>query len=116
MTSLPADRIELAKVSERSLDLITHEELLRLLKAPTGWSIKDLRDKAMLELLFSIGFRVSELAHLPRYLCMSRDEFSVRGKNEKVRVVFLSTEAKEAVTHYLKKRTYKDDAVFINIG
>jgi len=116
VTSLPADRIELAKVPERSLDLITADELLRLLKAPTGDTVKDLRDKAMLELLFSTGLRVSELANLPRDLDMSRDEFSVRGKGEKVRVVFLSPEAKEAVIHYLKKRTDMDEAMFINIG
>jgi len=116
VTSLPADRIELAKVPERSLDLITADELLRLLKAPVGETVKDLRDKAMLELLFSTGLRVSELANLPRDLDMSRDEFSVRGKGEKVRVVFLSSEAKDAVKHYLKKRTDMDEAMFINIG
>src|SRR5680860_257832 len=53
--SLSAERIELAKTSERSLDLITNEELQRLLNSPNGTDLKDLRDKAILELLFSTG-------------------------------------------------------------
>jgi|ERR1035437_947806 site-specific recombinase XerD len=114
--SLAPDRIELAKVPERSLDLITSDELVRIMKAPDGESVKALRDKAILELLFSTGLRVSELASLPRDLDMSRDEFSVRGKGEKVRVVFLSGEAKEAVKKYLAKRADLEDAMFINVG
>src|SRR6185436_8629160 len=58
--SLPAERIELAKVSEHSLDLINEEELGRLLASPSGTDLKNLRDKAILELLFSTGLRVSE--------------------------------------------------------
>jgi integrase/recombinase XerD len=114
--SLAPDRIELAKVPERSLDLITPNELERIMAAPQGESVKALRDRAILELLFSTGLRVSELASLPRDLDMSRDEFSVRGKGEKVRVVFLSNEAKEAVKKYLAKRADLEDAMFINVG
>jgi len=62
--SLSAEKIELAKVQERSLDLITHEELHRLLNAPNGNELKDLRDRAILEMLFSTGLRVSELCSL----------------------------------------------------
>lgn len=114
--SLAAERIELAKVPERSLDLITSEELHRLLNAPKGDTLPGLRDKAMLELLFSTGLRVSELASLPRDLDLSRDEFSVRGKGEKVRVVFLSEEARTAIRAYLAKRKDLDDAMFVNLG
>ena len=102
--SLSPERIELAKVAERQIDFITPQELARLLKAPEGNDIKDLRDKAILELLFSTGLRVSEMCSLSREIDFTRDEFSVRGKGEKVRVVFLSDEAKKAIKNYLDKR------------
>lgn len=113
---LSPDVIELAKVAERSLDLISIDELNRLMKAPTGDDVKILRDKAIMELLFSTGLRVSELCSLPREIDLSNDELSVRGKGEKVRVVFLSTEAKEAVKKYLSKRKDMDEALFIQFG
>lgn len=104
--SVAADQIELAKVPERSLDLISQDELHRLLSGPDTESNlnKRLRDKAFLELFFSTGLRVSELCSLPRDLDLSKDEFSVRGKGEKVRVVFLTDAAKEALKVYLEKR------------
>lgn len=111
--SLPPDRIELAKVGERHLDLISKAELMRLLSAPSDSDLKSLRDKAMLELLFSTGLRVSELCNLPRELDLSADEFSVRGKGEKVRVVFLSDEARKALKNYLSKRKDMSDALFV---
>ena len=116
VSSLPPDRIELAKVPERSIDLISRQELSRLLDAPDGEDVRSLRDKAMLELLFSTGLRVSELCSLPRDLDFNRDEFSVRGKGEKVRVVFLSDDARKAVKRYLAKRVDMDDALFVQIG
>jgi site-specific recombinase XerD len=102
--TVPADRIELAKVPERSLDLITTDELNRLLAGPDSEKDlkKRLRDKAFLELFFSTGLRVSELCSLPRDLDLTKDEFSVRGKGEKVRVVFLTDTAKQAIKEYLK--------------
>ena len=114
--SYAPEKIELAKVSERSLDLIESKDLERLLKAPDGDGLKSLRDKAILELLFSTGLRVSELCSLSRDLDLQKDEFSVRGKGEKVRVVFLSDSAKEALKKYLAKRADIDDALFIRLG
>lgn len=114
--SLPPDRIELAKVSERSLDLITAHELVRLMNAPAGDGIKALRDRALLELLFSTGLRVSELCSLPRDIDLNADEVSVRGKGDKIRVVFLSDAAKEAVKKYLAARKDMDDALFVQVG
>lgn len=114
--SLSPERIELAKVGERSLDLIAPQELNRFLSAPGGESVQALRDKAILELLFSTGLRVSELTSLDRDIDLSRDEFPVRGKGEKVRVVFLSPSAKSAVKRYLDKRTDIDDALFVQFG
>lgn len=120
IASLAPDKIELAKVPERSLDLITHDELVRLMDAPlTGKGASEpraLRDKAILELFFSTGLRVSELCALSRDINLASDELSVRGKGEKVRVVFLSGEAKKAVKNYLDKRTDLDDALFIQYG
>lgn len=116
ISSLAPERIELVKVPERGLDLISTEELTRLLQAPNESNLKSLRDRAILELLFSTGLRVSELCSLSRDLDMSKDEFSVRGKGEKVRVVFLSPEAKQSVKTYLNKRGDMDDALFIRIG
>ena len=113
VTSLPPERIDLAKVSERHIDLMPSEDLERLLSAPKGENIGALRDRAILELLFSTGLRVSELCSLSRYIDLKKDELSVRGKGEKVRVVFLSPESKEAVKKYLDKRGDVDDALFI---
>ncbi|OGI77237.1 hypothetical protein A3B85_02105 [Candidatus Nomurabacteria bacterium RIFCSPHIGHO2_02_FULL_37_13] len=114
--TLSAERIELAKVQERSLDLITSEELRRLMNAPNGNELKDLRDRAVLELLFSTGLRVSELCSLPRDIDLHSDELSVRGKGGKVRVVFISEEAKKYLRRYLSARKDMDDALFIKIG
>jgi site-specific recombinase XerD len=116
LESLNPERIELAKVGQRDLDLISSQELDRLLGGPKANTVQSLRDKAILELFFSTGLRVSELCSLNRDLDLSRDEFSIRGKGEKVRVVFLSPEAKEAIKRYDAKRTDMDDALFIQMG
>lgn len=110
--TLPAERIELAKVSERSLDLITPEELGRLLASPSGGELRDLRDRAILELFFSTGLRLSELSTLTRDIDLNSDELSIRGKGGKVRVVFLSDKAKKSIRDYLKARKDISDALF----
>ena len=114
--ALNPERIELAKVGARDLDLISTDELNRLMKSPVGNSLSGLRDRAILELLFSTGLRVSELCSLSRDLDLSRDEFSIRGKGEKVRVVFLSPESKKAIAEYLKARGDTEDPLFISYG
>lgn len=115
--SLNPERIELAKVPERSLDLISPAELTRLIEAPDKNTIRGLRDRAILELLFSTGLRVSELCSLSQEdVDLTRDEFSIRGKGDKVRVVFLSDTAKDAIRAYLKERKDFDDAMFIQYG
>lgn len=133
--SMPPERIELAKVPERSLDLITDAELERLLKAPETFpergkskkgdnakenedtaKLKILRDKAVLELLFSTGLRVSELCSLTRDINLSSDELSIRGKGGKVRVVFISDYAKKILKDYLAKRKDMDDALFVQLS
>jgi site-specific recombinase XerD len=115
--SLSADTIELAKVPERQVDHISSEELNRLLDAPNNEKnlLRKFRDKAILELFFSTGLRVSELCSLSRDLDISKDEFSIRGKGDKVRVVFISEEARACVRNYLDKRQDIDDALFVQI-
>ena len=114
--SLNPERIELAKTSGRDLDLITADELNRIMRAPAGDGLGALRDRAILELLFSTGLRVSELCALNSDIDLSRDEFAVRGKGDKVRVVFLSASAKKAVAEYLKKRGDMGEALFVGYG
>lgn len=115
--SLSPERIELAKVPERSLDLISSAELKRLMNGPDLSKESGLRDRAILELLFSTGLRISELTSLSMDdVDLARDEFSVRGKGDKIRVVFLSDSAKKAIAKYLKARRDMDEAMFIQYG
>lgn len=125
--SLSPERIELAKVGARDLDLITADELNRLMTAPakalatagrssSSEKLTALRDAAILELFFSTGLRVSELCSLNADLDLTRDEFSVRGKGDKVRVVFLSPSAKKAIAEYLKQRGDMGEALFVGYG
>lgn len=117
VVSLSPETIELAKVPERQVDHISIEELDRLLKAPDSEknALRKLRDKAILELLFSTGLRVSELCSLSRDLDIGKDEFSIRGKGDKVRVVFISEAARVCVRNYLDIRKDMDDALFVQI-
>jgi len=118
ISSLPADQIELAKVGERIIDIISNEELRRLFKAPDSEKEPERRARghAILQLLFSTGLRVSELCSLTRDLDLNIDEFSIRGKGDRVRVVFLSNEAKNRVRSYLSVRKDMDDALFVKVG
>lgn len=116
ISTMSPDKIELAKTAQRSLDLISGQELSRLLSAPKGDEVSALRDRAILEMFFSTGLRVSELASLNRDLDLSKDEFSIRGKGEKVRVVFLSDDAKDAIKKYLKARKDMEEPMFIQFG
>lgn len=115
--ALSPEKIELAKVPERSLDLITSQELKRLMAAPDTATLVGLRDRAILELLFSTGLRISELTSLSTDdVDLTRDEFSVRGKGDKIRVVFLSDAARKAIVAYQKARKDMSDAMFIQYG
>ena len=108
--SLAPEKIELAKTSQRELDLLDNADVERLLEAPKGNSPKSLRDRALLELLFSTGLRISELCALRTdTINIARGEFSVRGKGGKIRVVFLSTRAKKALTEYVQRKPEIDD-------
>jgi site-specific recombinase XerD len=121
--AISPEKIELAKLSERQLDLLTAAELGRLMRAPRDAAAKEadphkrrayLRDTAIFEMLFSTGLRVSELCALDSDVDLTRDELSVRGKGEKVRVVFLSEAAKNAVRAYLSIRDDMEPALFVD--
>ena len=108
--TLKAEKIELAKVAPHDLDLLSQADLEALLSTPKGNSEKTLRDRATLELFFSTGLRIAELCSLHvDDINIDRGEFSVRGKGSKIRVVFLSDDAKNALRAYLKKRSAVDD-------
>lgn len=77
---------------------------------------RSLRDRALLELFFSTGLRLSELCSLNRDLDLTKDEFSIRGKGDKVRVVFLSDRARETLRNYLKVRKDFAEPLFANIS
>lgn len=106
------DHIELAKVSERHIDPLDVQDLIRMIQV----SQKHPRNHAMLQILFSTGLRVSEMCSLNRDLDLSKDEFTIRGKGEKLRIVFLSSDARESVKKYLDSRTDMDEALFIQEG
>jgi len=115
--TLAPEKIELARQGSREPVFLESEDMERLLDAPLKTdegSILQMRDKAILELFFSTGMRVSELANLKRdQINLERDEFSVRGKGDKVRVVFLSHQARHWLKEYLKKREDTSPFMFI---
>ena len=112
--TLAAEKIELGKTSVRQVDFLESDDLNRLLEAPNKENLIGLRDRAILELFFSTGLRVSELSKLNRKdINLKKDEFTVRGKGDKLRIVFLSERAKTAFKNYLNKRVDLDEALFI---
>jgi len=115
--TLSADKVELGKTSERQIDFLEMEEVERMFEAASAADQKSLRDRAILELLFSSGLRVSELVNLNRdQVNLRTGEFSVRGKGQKVRVVFVSDRAKSAIERYMEKRNDIDPALFVRVG
>ena len=114
--TVPAEKIELGKQEEREVVFLEPSELERFLRAPQGGTLSNLRDRAILETLFSTGLRVSELCSLNGDdIDLKRGEFSVRGKGSKLRLVFLSEQAKAAIAGYLEKRSDADEALFIRV-
>ena len=113
---LSPSAVVLAKTGMRDLDLITTDELKRLFTAISGTSLLALRDRALLTTLFSTGLRVSELVSLRRDQDFSSQEVTVRGKGEKVRVVFFSDASIAAIRAYLKAREDMSEALFAGRG
>lgn len=113
--TLAAEKIELPKTPSRQISIIEYGDLERLLSAPSGSDLRSLRDKAILETFFSTGLRISELCSLSRYIDLERGEVTVRGKGDKLRIVFLSDRAKKAIKNYLAKRSDADEAMFVSL-
>jgi len=102
---LPPDRVELMDEPDREVKVLNEESLEALLSAPDIGTKQGLRDKAILELLFSTGMRVSELVALNMDdVNLKTREMSVMGKGGKIRVVFISDEAAESLANYLEIR------------
>jgi len=115
--SMAAEKIEIGKNPSHEIEFLDGGEIQRLLSCADGSTLKSLRDRSILELLFSAGLRVSELASLNRdQINLDRQEFSVRGKGDKIRLVFVSDEAKNFIEKYLAKRIDVDPALFIHVS
>ncbi len=115
--TLSPEKIELAKMPERQVEFLEGDDLERLLEAPLKTKeakIIQLRDKAILELLFSTGLRVSELANLKKdQINLKKDEFTIRGKGEKLRVVFLANQTKYWLKLYSEARRDLSPSLFV---
>ncbi|HVU59890.1 MAG TPA: site-specific tyrosine recombinase/integron integrase [Candidatus Saccharimonadales bacterium] len=112
--ALPADKIELARVKRKQVTFLNEDELGRLFGQPDISTPAGLRDRAILELLFSSGLRVSELAGLDRdHINLKRREFMVRGKGQKDRPIFISEEAATWVQRYLDRREDNARPLFV---
>lgn len=111
---LQPDKIELARTTRKQVTFLTPEELNTIFIQPDIQTPAGLRDRAILELLFSSGLRVSELVGLNRdHINLKRREFMVRGKGQKDRPVFISEQATAWVQGYINKRTDAAPPLFI---
>ena len=112
--ALAPDKIELAKTQRTKVTFLTQDELHRLMEQPKTDTINGLRDRAILELLFSSGLRVSELVGLDKdHINLKRREFMVRGKGQKDRPIFISPEAADWIHKYLDMRKDNVRPLFI---
>jgi len=115
IASLSPDKIELPKISRKQVTFLHYDEIERLLEQIDITSETGLRDRAIIELLFSSGLRVSELVNLNReHINIVRREFMVRGKGQKDRPVFISESASHHVDNYLQERTDSLQPLFIS--
>lgn len=112
--ALPADKVELAHTTRKQVTFLNEDELARLFTQPDVDKLNGLRDRAILELLFSSGLRVSELVGLDKdHVNLRRREFMVRGKGQKDRPIFISQQATEWLTRYLNKREDNTRPLFV---
>lgn len=114
--TLVPEKIELADTPERQINFLEKEELERLLEAYKGKDALEIRNRTILEVLFSTGMRVSELVSLNRTeINLDRGELSISGKGGKRRVVFLSESAIDWLDRYLKMRFDDNEALFTKV-
>lgn len=111
---LSPDMIELGKLRDRNIKFLSENDLERLFRSVDTTDEPGIRDRTILEVLFSTGLRVSELAALDREkVNLETSEFGVMGKGGKMRVVFLSANAKEWLQKYLQVRKDTFSPLFI---
>lgn len=114
IVSLPPEKVELAKTSRKQVTFLDGSELERLINQPPIGTIIGLRDRAIIELLFSSGLRVSELVNLDKeHINLKRREFMVRGKGQKDRPIFISPDAAMWLEKYLIARKDNQSPLFI---
>ena len=114
VVTVSPEKIDVPKGESKSLKFLSREQVERLLAAPSISDEKGLRDKAILEVLFSTGLRVSELVGLNRDIVdTKRREFGVIGKGRRPRVVFLSQRAAQWLDRYLVTRADNWPPVYI---
>jgi site-specific recombinase XerD len=114
LPALSADKVELARTKRPQVTFLTPEELQRLSAQANTATLNGLRDRAIIELLFSSGLRVSELVGLDRdHINLKRREFMVRGKGQKDRPIFISPEASKWIQQYIDKRQDNAKPLFI---
>lgn len=115
IASLAPDKIELSSAKRPQVSFLSKEEIDDLFKTCSGESDFDKRNQAIIELLFSTGLRVSELVSLDRDdINLNRSEFSIRGKGQKDRPVYLTERAKKSLQKYLKTRIDNYKPLFIH--
>jgi integrase/recombinase XerD len=115
ITALDSAKIELAKVARPQVTFLNADEVDRLTEAVDTSNPIGLRDRAVIELLFSGGLRVSELVGLNRdHINLERREFTVRGKGQKDRPIFISPRAADWLTRYLETRKDPGKPLFIH--
>ena len=115
--ALTADKIELARTTRKQVTFLTPEELERMFEVLKTDDLAGLRDRAILELLFSSGLRVSELVGLNRdHINLKRREFMVRGKGQKDRPIFISSDAARWLGLYLEQRTDNAVPLFVRLS
>jgi site-specific recombinase XerD len=111
---MAADKVELARTKRKQVTFLNEEELARIFAEPDVKTVSGVRDRAILELLFSSGLRVSELVSLDRdHINLKRREFMVRGKGQKDRPIFISPEAAKWVEEYIGKRQDNSKPLFV---
>lgn len=115
IATLAADKVLLPKTVRKQVTFLQYDEVRRLIDQIATDSEQGLRDRAIVELLFSSGLRVSELVNLNRdHINLRRREFMVRGKGQKDRPVFVSPTAATHVQSYLNARTDSLPALFLS--
>lgn len=113
--TLAPNKIELPKTKSKQVTFLNTDEIIRMVNEISQDTPKGLRDRAIVELLFSSGLRVSELVNLNRdHINIARREFMVRGKGNKDRPVFISSDAASHIENYLNTRQDSLKPLFIS--